>query len=582
MVFSLSSVVAAWAAYDRRVALIRLALLCGGLAAALAIALLAGRWGGPALGWAGVGCGLLAAAIAAYFLLSYDWRAANSADVTILDRAGFWLQAHRPTFPLREDVNANVAGAALAVLIPLGWVGVAWAYAYRHRLLLAVASASVGLALVALALTSSRGAWLGLAAGLLAAGLVGWSLRDPAARSRPAALLFAASALLSVGVFILAVGKPGTLGVAGQLDGLLAALGGASAVNRAALWRDMIGMVGDYRFTGSGLGSTMMVYSSYALLLHVGYITHAHNLFLQVAVEQGLVALAAFVALLAAAFWSLLFASGAGPGPHNIAPVGRDAIARRQTASAARLAAMAALVALAVHGMADAGLYVSRLAPVVFLPISFALGLGWLAAGPRATRASSRGPRAASRFAARGWGVPIAAIVAGAALVIALLPPVRAAFQENLGAVAQTRAELSVYSWPDWPIQDALRRAPGVDLAPAISRYQAALALSPANAAANRRLGQIELSRGDYPAALAHLESAYLTGPGVIATRRLLGEAYAVAGDAERAAALWRTVDLSPSQVEGRIWWYDHLGERAHVAALRQAAALAAYARRAP
>ena len=76
--------------------------------------------------------------------------------------------------------------------------------------------------------------------------------------------------------------------------------------------------------------------------------------------------------------------------------------------------------------------------------------------------------------------------------------------------------------------------------------------------------------------------AARRTAPGVIATRRLLGEAYAVAGDALRAAILWSTVDLSPSQVEGRIWWYDHLGERAHVAALRQAAALAASARRAP
>ena len=81
------------------------------------------------------------------------------------------------------------------------------------------------------------------------------------------------------------------------------------------------------------------------------------------------------------------------------------------------------------------------------------------------------------------------------------LPSGRAVIQANLGTLAQTRAELSVYQWPAWPIQDALRRSPEVSLEPAIARYAAALALDPRNVAANRRLGQIELSKGQYDAA---------------------------------------------------------------------------------
>ena len=593
VVFGLASVVAAWAAYDGHAALMRLALLGGSHAMAQAHASVVRRGGTRALALAGMGCALLVGAIAAFFLLSHDWRIGATADLTVLDRVGLWLQARRPALPLytvygrgdpappvREDVNANVAGAAIAILAPLGCIGVAWAYANGRRLLGAVAATSVGLALFALLLTSSRGAWVGLAAGVLAATYLRWSERVPGARRPGAAVLFAAGALLMLGVFVLAVVKPGTQGDVGPLDRLLAIGGTAS---RTVLWRDMLDLVADYRFTGSGLGSTMMVYSSYMLLIHVGYLTHAHNLFLQVAVEQGLIALAAFLALLIAAFGALLSPAGfrayAGRSTAAGAP---GAAAQRHTVGAARLAAVAALVALVVHGMADAGLYASRLAPVVFLPFGFALGLGWLAAAPSATEAPSRGPRVAPRSAAGGWGVPVAALAAGMALVVALLPPVRAAFQENLGAVAQTRAELGVYVWPDWPIQDALRRDAGVDLAPAIARFQAALALDPADAAANRRLGQIELSRGDYSSALAHLESAFRAAPGQSATRRLLGEAYAIAGDPERAAALWRTVDLNPSYLDGRIWWYDHLGEAAHVAALRQAAALAAATPSAP
>jgi tetratricopeptide (TPR) repeat protein len=159
---------------------------------------------------------------------------------------------------------------------------------------------------------------------------------------------------------------------------------------------------------------------------------------------------------------------------------------------------------------------------------------------------------------------------------LTLLPAARAAFQANLGAVWQTRAELSVYRWPVYPIQDALRRqAPGspppVNLGPAIARYRAALALDPDNAAANRRLGQIELSLGQYEAAWGHLEAAYASAPQQRATRQLLGEAYAIAGDVGRAAALWRTVDVSQGQLSLRAWWYEQIGERENARLVREA-----------
>ena len=153
-----------------------------------------------------------------------------------------------------------------------------------------------------------------------------------------------------------------------------------------------------------------------------------------------------------------------------------------------------------------------------------------------------------------------------------LLPSSQAALQANLGALEQTRAELSVYKWPDWPVQDALRRSPEVNLAPAVARYRQALATNPANAVANRRLGQIELSRGEYEAALQHLEAAYAAAPGHRATRQLLGELYAMNGQPERARALWQTVDLGLKQLELRAAWYKRLGEPERAAAIQAAA----------
>ena len=141
------------------------------------------------------------------------------------------------------------------------------------------------------------------------------------------------------------------------------------------------------------------------------------------------------------------------------------------------------------------------------------------------------------------------------------LPGGRAVIQANLGALAQARAELSVYRWPAWPIQDALRRSPEVDLAPAIAHYRAALALDPRNVAANRRLGQIELSDGQYDAARQHLEAAFAAAPGQRATRQMLGESYAIAGDVARAASLWQTVNLDQGQLAARQWWYEYIGD---------------------
>ena len=317
----------------------------------------------------------------------------------------------------------------------------------------------------------------------------------------------------------------------------------------------MLALVIDYPFTGSGLGSTMMVFSTYVMLLHVGYITHAHNLFLQMAIEQGLPGLLAFAGLFVAAGWRLMARAD-----------GRSQVFR--------LAAIASLVALAVHGMVDAGVYTSKAVPVLFLPLGFAFGATVTQGSGGGSRPSAPPAQHALSTAAL-TSVLILTFALVTAFALALLPASRAAFQANLGALAQTRAELSRYRWPEWPIQDALRRSPEVDLEPAIARYEAALALDPDNVTANRRLGQIELSRGQYGAATDHLENALAAAPWQRATRQLLGESYAINGQTELAAKLWRTMDLAQGQLAARLWWYEHIGDAERARRLAEARELA-------
>jgi len=531
--FLLTAGMGVWAAYDRTAAWARFGLIALGVAAASYITWAGRRWGERALGLAAAGCALLAAAVGAYFLLAYNWKTDGAGKFAAIQQAGLWIQAHRPVVQIPEDINGNVAGGALALLWPLGLAGTVWAWRHCKVAIWAGAGALL-LALVALLLTASRGAWLGLAAGGLAAGILAWLTRQ---KTPPPSVSTLTLILIPAFTLWAAVALPGFDRWLGSVGGV-----GNSALSRAQLWRDGLALIGDCPFTGGGLGMTMMVYSTYGLLLHVGFTTHFHNLFLQVAFEQGLPGLAAFSAWLAIAIWlAARSASSAGP------------------ARLYSLAAVASLTALVIHGTADAGLYVSRLAPVLFLPIGFALGLA-------EAKVEVKHPGAQPRITTLALTLTFALI-----LILALTPSFRAAFQANLATVTQTRTELSSYRWPQWPIQDAVRRAREAELRPAMIRYAATLVLDPRNVTANRRLGQIELSLGQYDTALSHLETAYASAPQQRATRQLLGESYAIAGDAVRATALWRTVDLSQGQLSLRQWWYGAVGETANQQRITQA-----------
>ena len=72
------------------------------------------------------------------------------------------------------------------------------------------------------------------------------------------------------------------------------------------MWWDVLPLVKDYWYTGSGLGVTPMVLSTYAFLVHVPFLFHAHNLYLQIALEQGVFGLVAFVGIMVGSLVSAL------------------------------------------------------------------------------------------------------------------------------------------------------------------------------------------------------------------------------------------------------------------------------------
>jgi hypothetical protein len=536
LLFLVTAGVGVWAAYDRQAAWPKFWLIVGG--GLLFYALVNAEAIGRARAWL---LTFFGAGVALYFLATHDWEA-MPAKIAALTELGRRLQAPLPALP-GHRLHPNVAGGIMAMMAPYaGWVTLeAWRDVSRNSgpvsaaelVPLVIGQGALALTLFGLLMTTSRGAWLGLGGALLLAALwfvSGW----PRGRDRKRR---ATGFLVLLGVvLVLAL----VMGITwrDQIPAALAVLpGGNTAAGRIDLVRNTVTLVRDYRFIGAGLGGYQMLYSTYALLLPVGFSVHSHNLMLNVAVEQGLPAVGALVwmwLLFGAAVWQWLFR-----------PEGRRL-------PAALGAAGLSLVVILLHGLVDDVLYGSRAVLLLFVPLAFAMP-------------PIRPRRRASLWSTLG---PPLGILLLLGLALVWRKPLSSTILSNLGAVHQSQAELGVYRRPEWPIQDAVRRE--VDLGPAVTAFERALDLDPRNATANRRLGMIELSLGEYEDALAHLETAYAEEPGGVTTRQLYGEALIVNGQVDEGRALWADVSSEQGQLQARAHWYRSVGDAERAAWVEQ------------
>ncbi|MBN1656848.1 MAG: O-antigen ligase family protein [Anaerolineae bacterium] len=538
--FLLTAIVSAWAAYDREASWGKFWLMAGGVLLFYALANSGLRpvtmaWI-PAIG--GV-------CLALYFVLTHDWSAHTVKAQAITNLGRVW-QSMRPTVP-GPQLNANEVGGILAMLAPFaawaGWdtwheVRADWNVRRGAKWLLPIAACgALFLVLLGLLATQSRGAWLALAVSALCAGA--WFVAGRVTRYHPkwrrgtwAALLLLAGAASLLALMALRGSDFFTRSLF-SIDSLL---------NRFGFHRNSLLLASDYPLIGAGLGGFQMLYSSYALLIHVGFIDHSHNLFLSLAIDQGLPGLLALLwmwGIVAVAVWRGAATADEAPKESLAPELGVAAIS---------------IVVILIHGFVDTALY-GKFVTLLFLPVAFA--------APRSTRRR--------KSQARSWPQPWMVGIVALAIPILMWPGRSLSlFSGNLGAVRQSQAELSVYSWPEWPLQDAVRRA--VDLDPAVRAFERALALNRANPTANRRLGMIELSWGEYQDALEHLRVAYAAEPWSTTTRQLLGEALIVNGHQDEGEALWADVSNEQGQLAARLFWYGYIKDAEREAAVRQAA----------
>jgi tetratricopeptide (TPR) repeat protein len=305
------------------------------------------------------------------------------------------------------------------------------------------------------------------------------------------------------------------------------------------VWR----LAQDTPFTGGGLDAFPGLYSTYILSIPVLFLTHAHNAYLNVLVEQGWLGLAGYAAMLSAGAWA---------AARRLRRAEADL---RWAAAAGALGLTAALV----HGVGEGSLVASRAIPVLLIPAGLALA----------------GPEAPPPQAQAGLGARARLLAAGAA-ALALLAgglifwrPLAAAWHANLGALAFGRVDLA--GWPTGKWDDGSRAAA---YGPAEAELKNAVELQPGNRTANQRLGLAAISRRDFASAADYLEQAYQADPGHRGVNKALAFTYVWLGNYEAAGPLLAGLPEASSELSVYAWWWGtqgrpDLAERAYLMAIR-------------
>ncbi len=474
LLFVLSGLVGVWASYDPATSWFKFGMLL--VAAALYYAVVFLRHA-PQLLETFVWLFLIVnAGLAIYFVTQHDY-ADDASKFGVITSLGIALHKLAPQLGWHTP-DPNIAAGVLELALPLGIAVVSdkWSVISKRPLFTLHYSLPTVLVAFGLLMTSSRGAWLALAIVGVAAMFLACA-RDALRRY---ALPLAAIAALLVLIAVMWLGNS----FLPALESLLGTIpAGNTWVSRVTLYQQAWGLVQDYIFTGAGLGVFPMVYSTYALMIDVPFLTHAHNLFLEIWIEQGLLGFVAFCWLVVAFYlW----------------------LARHANALTwLGWAGVAAASVMLLHATVDVLLYSSRGLPLMFVPFGIAV------ASRQSLRDASQSPadigrrsESSVRSPHLGFGIWAFGFVVFCFLFSSFvfhLSSFQAVWYANLGSVAQTKVELGQYHWPDRLVGDFRKNCQSQSstcpLLSAAGYFHTALALDPGNVTASWRLRVLSLAK---------------------------------------------------------------------------------------
>jgi O-antigen ligase len=505
LLFVATAIVGVSVSFDAARSLQKLDLILGGIALYYVLATTRTDAARRLVVW-----GLLAvcAGTAIYFLTQTDF-SVEPSKITAITAIGMRLHNLSPQLGWSTP-HSNLIAGILMLGLPFA---LAIGYdAWRHKQWLGLIGAA-GFTLLlgfGLLMSTSRGAWLAMvllgSVSVLAYG-AGRLARQMGYSAATGAALVVNLLLIAFLILVAVLGS--RLG-----DVATSLLGAANGVPRTELYQEVIQLTQGYSFTGAGLDTFSPNFSTYLLLINVPFLPHAHDMYLEIWFEQGILGILAFVWLLVAYYvWT---------------------VRRHARMNWLAIASAASFTLLLMHGLVDVLFYFSRVISLMFIPI----GLTVAALEPFEPIAVLAPQTRRQVWIFSGAAILVVAVLLGA-YALTHRSELTAQWNANKGAVEQAKIELPPIQNPP-PTVSQVRREVNLDSAETL--FNKALALDPRNVVAHTRLGLIALDQLDFAGAVGHLEAAYAAEPHNRAVVKALGYAYVWTGKFGQADPLLQQI----------------------------------------
>jgi hypothetical protein len=396
--------------------------------------------------------------------------------------------------------------------------------------------AGLGTIILAFVLTLSRGIWLAIG------GAVGtWVLWKIFTSGRFASIsirrrsLFPIAVLiyLSVIIFLVYIGPGGPDYDSTQND--------FGKNTRSELFLRGVAILEDFPITGGGLNSFPGLYSQYILVIPFHYFMNSYNIFLDVAIEQGVAGGLVLVFMYFGGIW-LLSSIIAAPQSREM-----------QIFS---WLSLFALIIATVHGMLYDYLY-NGVGTILLL---FPVGASMIPILNSSSRTAKARANLTLMLKEDNFRVTVFILALGSALMMILISNVNkieSIWYADLGAVQMAQVDLAGFPTGKWH---------GTEIVPQLESSEvsllSALRLDPANRTANYHLGLIYMYRQDFQAASKYLEMAYGKAPEHRGIVKSLGYCYVWLGEMDRAQSLLKGVPEAEDELDAYVWWWGTQGRR--------------------
>ena len=525
-VFLLTAWIGYWASYDKTTAWTKLCLIM--LAGLLYYALSAQ----PRQNWIWVSIifFLVGIGVSVYFFLTDDFTHTPGP------LALWWLNT-RPQFGWHTTQHSYISGVVVITMLVASygiWQIRTLLLGWRSVLLSLLFFSGLAIVIGAFMLTSSRGIWLAMAAalGIWILWKVITSSRFSAIRMLKSVFPFIILIYLAIMIFFVYIGPGGPDSSSEQNV--------YGSNTRSELFLRGVFVLEDVPILGGGLNSFPGLYSQYMLGIPIFYFANSYNLFLDVAIEQGIVGGLILILLYFGSVWCL-----------------SKTIVTTQSAEMRTFSwlSLFTLVVVIIHGMLYDYLYNGKGVILLLLPVGVSM-IGILNASGENNRPF--------RFPSSGLEQNHAQVVSVSAfavntVLIALLVitfnRVRAIWYANLGAIQMAQVELAGFPTGKWAESEILP-----DLETAETSLRSALQFDPTNRTANHRLGLIAMLRRDFESAVEYLEVAHNRTPEHRGIIKSLGYCYVWLGDIERAHIFLSEIPEARHELGVYDWWWSDRG----------------------